>query len=992
MAGPGFALAVATYVGGVFQSAEGERIAGVVAQAITSNTGTIKVAAVADAQAATYAIAEARDFGIQQRVDPAPSLSATADNTDTIAVTAKATASGGLVAANASAFGIGQSVTGSSAGGTSDGDGIDADSKATITNTASISGDARAAAGGLDTSRATTASAWAGGSGAYQEIRGSLTAAASVTNSGSISGYAEAKSKASAEAFSDAHAWGVFVGLYNDTTATAKLDNQAGGKISAQALAVADSLAPATADAHAFAVGYEVEGYGSPTLTLNIANAGEITAAATATVVDPEVAGQHAHATALGISIETDGTVDGLLNNTGTISANAIVNAAAGADATANAIGIFDPSKENDAVITNSGLVYAYAQGPHAFASAIVVAADKDGIDPGQATVTNDGGQLWAGYSTDGGTTVHRGNAINTDGTPNGKAEDLMNFVPAPGPVVINLMDSNGGGAASIFGNIDITPDDLVHVTDGQTNLDGIVNPDLVLEGSLTVDSHGKLILGNTNDVDGPSAVYVNTFTNGHTGTLALELNTKDGAGDYPTVNAVTANLDGTLAANYAKGLYGKNLRYNNVIAADVRNGKFDHVVDNSVVLKTQAIYDDNGNVDLKVTRQGFGSVGGLSKNESAVGGGIDDVYSKLPASGKFSDLVQNLLLVDSQSDYAKILDQLSGAQYAQMLGSVLGSTGEINSTITDRLDCGTNYVPGAGSSAAHGPTACFNPGHVQLWGRVTGGWNTDSGDSNAPGYSEDQYGLLFGGDYAVTDHIFLGLAGGYFSSNMNFDRFGGLDGASGDYQGGQFAAYGAWDNTVWYGRGIVSAGVYSGSMHRDFQGINPSPVDPSGSPDSSVVSFYGEGGRRFVVTPNVTATPFLGLGIAGAQLDGFTESDPNGTGAALKISDSDASSVASVLGLRVSGNWGGFKPELSVAWQHEYLDTVQTVHAAFASAPGGSGFNVLSSDPGADSFLVGVGGTYQINARNDLTVKYFGQFTSGYTANDVVARWTSKF
>ena len=101
-----------------------------------------------------------------------------------------------------------------------------------------------------------------------------------------------------------------------------------------------------------------------------------------------------------------------------------------------------------------------------------------------------------------------------------------------------------------------------------------------------------------------------------------------------------------------------------------------------------------------------------------------------------------------------------------------------------------------------------------------------------------------------------------------------------------------------------MSAGFYGGESHRNFA-FNSPAVDPSGSPDADAVSFYNEAGRRFAVGSNVTLTPFAGITVAHAELDGFTENDRQNTGAALKISGSDADSVASILGLRFNGKLG---------------------------------------------------------------------------------------
>ena len=228
----------------------------------------------------------------------------------------------------------------------------------------------------------------------------------------------------------------------------------------------------------------------------------------------------------------------------------------------------------------------------------------------------------------------------------------------------------------------------------------------------------------------------------------------------------------------------------------------------------------------------------------------------------------------------------------------------------------------------------------MQAWARVWGGWNNNDGDVNAPGYDERQWGIWGGADYALGDTVVLGVAGGFFRSDMDFERFGGVSGGSIEYDGGQIAGYAGWDNGVWYDRAIVSAGFYDGESHRNFA-FNRPAVDPSGSPDADAVSFYNEAGRRFAVGSNVTLTPFAGITVAHAELDGFTENDRQNTGAALKISGSDADSVASILGLRFNGSWGAFKPQVAVGWEHEFDDTSQIVKVSFAGAPSGSNFKV---------------------------------------------------
>jgi len=274
------------------------------------------------------------------------------------------------------------------------------------------------------------------------------------------------------------------------------------------------------------------------------------------------------------------------------------------------------------------------------------------------------------------------------------------------------------------------------------------------------------------------------------------------------------------------------------------------------------------------------------------------------------------------------------------------------------------------------------------MWARAQGVWNHDSGDINAPGFDEEQWGVWGGADYALNSPIFMGVAGGFFNSNMDFDKFGGARGATIDYSGGQVAGYAGWDNSVWYNRGIVSAGFYNGNSHRNFTFTSPI----KGDQDSDVVSFYDEAGRRFAIGPNVTITPFAGVTIANAQLDGFTETDPANSGAALKISDSDGDSLVSTVGLRFNGAWGAFSPHAAVAWEHEFDDTFQTVHARFASSTSNSKFKVIGTDLGDDAVVVDAGASYALGPQNDLSVRYIGRFLSDYDSNSVSGRWTYKF
>jgi uncharacterized protein with beta-barrel porin domain len=646
--------------------------------------------------------------------------------------------------------------------------------------------------------------------------------------------------------------------------------------------------------------------------------------------------------------------------------------------------------------ISNRGLVHAYAQGPSASATGIGVLAPV-------STVTNRAGTIWAGISTDGGATPHRGVAIDT--------------VSAAALIQLQGTESDG----HIYGDINISGGGTIEVTQGKTWFEGNING---ATGTLDVFGAGKLVLcqegwlsscdpngwDNANwdpqeGADEPSVVFIDSFRVRPGGTIVYQLTSRTASGMYPQIFANTTDLSGTQEAQYSPGFYANKFGYDNVIEAGARIGTFERVEDNSLLLNTEAIYDGN-NVDLSVTRTAFDKVSGLTKNQRAASGGIEHIYSKLPGTdvnpattNSFDQMVANLFTIDNKNDYSAVLDQLTGSQFAQELQSVLWSLRPLNESITDRMDCGLKQsnigpvVRGYDNKASGGyePVGCFRLGQVQAWARVWGGWNNNDGDVNAPSFDERQWGIWGGADYALGDTVVLGVTGGFFRSDMDFARFGGVSGGSIEYDGGQIAGYAGWDNAIWYNRTIVSAGFYDGESHRNVT-FNRPAVDPSGTPDADVVSFYNEAGRRVAVGNNVTLTPFAGVTVAHAERDGFTENDRLNTGAALKVSGSDAGSVASILGLRFNGGWGAFKPQVALGWQHEFDDTSQMVKVSFAGAPSGSNFKVIGTDLGNDTLVVDAGASYAVGPASDISVRYVGRFLDDYDAQSVMGRWTYKF
>ena len=973
------ANARATYVSGVHQSATGDNKTGTLALDTLTNGGSILVTARAKAVAGSASFAHVfatveRAGGVRQFADEAETAVAKLVNRGSILVTGSAQA---LAPAGNSARAEAHSVVGASqgafglAGGTA---------KVRMVNTGVVRASAVALATAMNPSASYTADATAQAIGVHQRVGSAGVGLDNLINSGHISAKAEATAKRKFGAIADANAVGASQNLADSLTgsATARLRNGEGASIFAHAIARAVGAGGGAVHATAAASGFVVKDEPiSIPITLDVVNSGLIKAVATATASG--VAGASAHAHARGILVTTDGTLAGSITNNGTIDANAIVHAAHGS---ATAVGIDDPSSGNNGHIINNGSITAKAEGG---AGAILRATgirvelpnSTIGFPNAFHTIVTNHGNLFAGTSTDGGKTFHWGDAINTTNAPN--------------PVTIQLLGSPGK-PSYIFGNVMFNASDTVLVQQGETIIDGMIDP--AAGGALNIDSSGKLLFAAGDPVNGAAGAVVNTVAIKGNGTLAIELTPDNNPAvlpklRYPQIQANTVSLGGTLFVGFLPGNYNfTDQVYEDVIHASTSiSGNFARVLDNSALLEVTATKEgadeDGGSaVDINVHRVAFGAVAGLSGNQQAVGDAIEKIFG----TGNIGTIIPELFALNS-SDYQKALNALGGAEFAQLDQSVLWSTRELDRTITDRMDCGANWLAAAQGGSS---TQCFVPGKISTWARIDGSWNHDSGDANAPGYSEKQTGIFGGLDYAISSSWFVGIAGGYFSSDMNFDNVSGMGGSSADYSGAQAALYGGYDDGRSYARAIGSYGHYNGTSSRFFGLLNAAPIDPSGSFNASAESFYGEVGRRYALLPQTTVTPFAGISLAHSDVSGFSES-PASDPTSLNVGASSGNSLASALGARVEGHWGGWKPEASVAWQHEFDNPVETVTNSFIAAPGTS-FTASSSDPGRDWAVVSVGTTYAFTPSSEVTVKYDGFFASGYSASAVVGRWDTRF
>ncbi|OBV11870.1 Outer membrane autotransporter barrel domain protein [Erythrobacter dokdonensis DSW-74] len=672
--------------------------------------------------------------------------------------------------------------------------------------------------------------------------------------------------------------------------------------------------------------------------------------------------------------------ISGTLTNSGTLAVNA--TATGGMDdgplAFAEALGVHFRSAVNTATMTNSGTirVTAITNGGLSRATGILVSDfDISPILPGEddrMTIVNDGGTIIARVSNDGGATFQRGIAIDTLEAPNG-------------------VDIRFTGNSNVYGNIVLSDDDTVTIASGTTTLDGIVNPGMPmmeafsllaagpvgsLTGSLSVASGATLYLvdqpvGNAS-YSGPAGVNVDSFTLASGSTLQLQLPSSTMAADaqmaYPYVNANTASIGGAnlvLVMNTPGGLYEDAYVFEDIIDAATLTGQFAGVTTNtgSVLLAPSVSYDASSNVDIRIDRVAFNAVAGLSPNEAAAAGAIEQVYSPMQG-GDFGTLLGNLFLIDDPAAYGDAMNQLSGSQYAGHMQALRNNSLQLSTLVAGQIDCAVNK---GGIDPCRDQDDGFG-----LWALGTIHDARVQSDGNGIGHRSDGGHALLGVNY-TTGNFTFGAYGGYRSVDSEFDLYGGEVDTDG-YQLGLLAGYDAGD---FYIRANASYSALDGDAVRSV-GVLSTAGLIAARPDFRVTSVYAEGGARFAVG-ETWVTPFLGLEYTDVKMKSFDEAGVGGANLAFAGQSQDDTSF--LAGVKWAGKFGMVVPEAQVAYRHDDSGVFST-RQSFADAPGNALFTTSSPRSDRDSVMAGVSLAALFNDRVTGRIGYQGRFASDLRDN----------
>lgn len=835
--------------------------------------------------------------------------------------------------------------------------------------------------------------------------------------------YAEAQAYASASA----DATGLFL-RGDDLSSTFSNSGLISGNASASAYARADVSADedydltAEASAQAHAIGLNVsEGSYFDTLTNELDGLIEAHATATASESWNDESG-NGNATASAIGIYGDGLDFVTLQNDGAI------NAVASAQEYAYANGI-ELSNVNNASysgeIVNTGTISASATSDNPFATAILLSGDAY---VNSIRNTGDISATVFGYDEepyDG----EDGHAIAIDIRGAGEG---VNIQQLDGSIVgdvrmenalADYLDWSGGTiTGDIFGDQE---DDHLNIFVGQ---DASFVYHGTVDGLDTFDINGgehddNILVRLTNTVRN-----VNTFNVGPNATLNLGTNADITTGDLNldasstlvfdltsdgvngVINTTTADLGGaTVKANFIDPWLPDSQVYRIINWDGDSETRFGSVISSSLLEKVIAQYGSDG-VDLLATRLKFADLTGLEDDATSFGHALDRIFNDIDPE---SDLGQAILLLIqlTPDQFAYEMSQIAGQQIADVQHVTLSQLGSLIHVIQTQInEARTNLtsnadadgvkisfgsdklqvtsgddMPGSTGMSAGDETA---KGDWSAWARVFGDWSKLDASGTAQGFTANSGGAVIGADYAISDTLTLGLAGGYQTSGLDFGT-----GGEGNVDGWSATAYGDYHFGNAYIDALTGYATQSYDMNRYLTVLGTNYVANSTYDGTAIIGAV-EAGYAFTVAPKTTLTPFVGVNGNQTKTDASVE---KGAGIwNLAYGDRSETRIDTVLGARISKSFTGsdgmaITPTFELGWKHGFGNDAPTANASLAGTPG-TQFQIFGSPVSSDTAIVGAAVQVQMNEKVDLYVQYNGQYSSDFADNAASLRLRVKF
>jgi len=510
------------------------------------------------------------------------------------------------------------------------------------------------------------------------------------------------------------------------------------------------------------------------------------------------------------------------------------------------------------------------------------------------------------------------------------------------------------------------------------------------------VINHGTVSPGTS-----PGVLTVGgNFTQTSGGTLVIEVAGKQ-AGQFDVLAVGgAANLDGTVRIlNVGSVRLKRGDRLAFLTAGAGVNGQFSNealdTFTTGTIMRAGVVYESNAVLLAAIQGSFANDLDGLTPNQKSVARALDRVVFDRRAD-RLIDFLDTELLGNLPHDFDLIapeelasiynlgvsLANVQGQNIQRRTGDIrAGSAGFSASGYSMQGSGPANYSGGA-NYGSYGPAGKggkeLAPPSDNRWGVfVTGvGEFTKIGDTyNARGYDLTTGGFTLGVDYKITPNFAVGISAGYARTGVDLNGNGRItvDGA----KTGVYATY--FTGTGFYADAAASAGYNSYDTERSaLRGR------ARGSTEGAEFDALFAAGYDWK-TGGLTVGPVASVHYTYVGLGDFRE---RGSLAPLRYENQNGESLRTAVGMKASYDIqaGGvvIRPEVRVAWQHEFGDSEFAIDSRFANGAGNT-FTVHGPEIGEDSLLLGAGVAVLWNERTSTYVYYDGELArSNYDSHNV--------
>jgi outer membrane autotransporter protein len=294
--------------------------------------------------------------------------------------------------------------------------------------------------------------------------------------------------------------------------------------------------------------------------------------------------------------------------------------------------------------------------------------------------------------------------------------------------------------------------------------------------------------------------------------------------------------------------------------------------------------------------------------------------------------------LLFSNTLYASVMDRLvalrGGARGLSLAGLNIVVDGQLV-PLAQLQEMAKGLLGGGASSDADRTGGLFGD-KVGLWARGNYSFGEKDRSSASPRFEADQWSLIGGLDYRLSERSVIGASFAYGQSGIEFDPAGEgtLDTTSwaGSAYGSLYAAKNFYFDAIFN----VAKSDYDAERNITYvDGTGLIDTDAQGTTDGMTLSGGISAGYDFL-WGRFTLSPTLGAFYIDAAIDGFSESGAAGLN--LIYDEQNFSSLTGNLGLRmtyaVNTGWGVLLPHVRIDYVREFEDDVDVFGVRFAADP----------------------------------------------------------